>query len=122
MREIKFRAFDIVDGTWLHDFQVMSNGAIRIKKPQEDNIERLEWQLTWHMIELMQFTGLNDREGMEIYENDLVIIDDTNTGIVEWKNAGFAITSDDFKGFEIVKDIGRLRVIGNIHDNSELAA
>ena len=55
---------------------------------------------------LMQFTGLLDKNGKEIYEGDI-----TNVGIVEWDHGQFTerlYAPDD------------IEVIGNIYSNPEL--
>lgn len=84
---------------------------------------------------LMQSTGLKGKNGVEIFEGDVVAFEDSdggyeyqdiviNTGIVEYGELGFyftnrvAVDMDDF----YIKD-GRcddVEVIGNIYENPEL--
>lgn len=72
---------------------------------------------------LMQFTGLKDKNGKEIYEGD--VLDNYGgkyNSIVEW-NAG----EDDecrnyIAGFWLNYEPGDLEVIGNIYENPELIA
>lgn len=89
----------------------------------------LGWQFadTWdfpvdEQFELMQYTGLKDKNGKGIYEGDIVKASYRNTPqVVEWiaKYAGFSIggamperpVNSDFTDWEI---------IGNIYENPEL--
>lgn len=72
-----------------------------------------------------QYTGLSDNNGNKIFEGDIVrtICEDGN-GVIEWNDddAAYWVT---YKGFclSFVENLcGRdVEVIGNIHDNPELA-
>lgn len=110
MREIKFRAF--VGGT-------MVSPAVWIN---EENLPCYSLsQAPRHS--LMQYTGLKDKNGVEIYEGDIidgVILSDYSIHI------GRVLF--DFNGYRIVTkekslplDLPeKLTVIGNIHQNPEL--
>ena len=66
--------------------------------------------------ELMQFTGLKDKKGKEIYEGDIITtIYDTN-GIIVFNYSGFEIKeTDSFRNINSVD-----KIIGNIFENPEL--
>jgi len=119
MREIKFRAWDtknkeMVNDIWIaphYGWLVMTDNDAMAERERP---ERNQW-------ELMQFTGLRDKNGKEIYEGDIL----EGLGIVEW------VASDCRFGmniFEELKEVefwelkpSNLEVIGNIYENPELA-
>lgn len=82
-------------------------------------------------VELMQSTGLKDKNGKEIFEGDIVQFEDCyevsdflyiNTGIIEWCQGGFHVTNRDSVLMEDLLDGDSLDVtiIGNIYENPEL--
>jgi uncharacterized phage protein (TIGR01671 family) len=67
-------------------------------------------------IVLMQYTGLKDKNGKEIYEGD--IVNGTHRfGLVIFKDAGFFVY-DEHLDESVEED--EIEVIGNIYENPEL--
>lgn len=113
MREIKFRAWDKVNKKMLHegdreldryalsfDFQIVEASDTNLVMA-DDTTARLN---------LMQYTGLKDKNGKEIYEGDIVSSDGKKYE-VRWL--------DSSARFNLYAD-GSEEVIGNIYENPDI--
>lgn len=118
MREIKFRAWErhLKEMIPVHDINFASEII---------NVD-FAWR-TFKEIELMQYTGLQDRNGTEIYEDD--IVRGTGLGVVEFDlhhlNCGFVVNRGVIPSQknQVSMPLGIpaiLEVIGNIYENPEL--
>ena len=79
--------------------------------------------------ELMQYTGLKDKNGREIYEGDIVDVimwDKKTTEVVRWDEIGFFpwtatnVHADDLDFYATSRKAEDIEVIGNIYENPEL--
>jgi uncharacterized phage protein (TIGR01671 family) len=111
MREIKFRAWDKdTNKLFVCDDIYFVKPRFRVKEKEElNNIFSVNDNFVF-----MQYTGLKDVNGKEIYEGDIVIEGykgKYGTYEVKWNVKGFNLGSEDGDEYE---------VIGNIYENPEL--
>ena len=108
MREIKFRAWNDIDKIMV-DLQKITPFATELKGlfiPEAGVKEG-------HLI-IEQFTGLQDKNGKEVFEGDRVRVNAV-IGIVEFKDGCFDVLEKWIGCFK-----GDIEIIGNIHENPEL--
>lgn len=130
MREIKFRAWDGERMGVVTSIHSGGNPMVQVVTDWQDG-KGYHWRVRmWPVsdIKLMQFTGLHDKNGVEIYEGDMVKFIDTydNTmneglpmiGFVDFDNASFLIRSEVVSHYRWTDY--EVEVLGNIHENPDL--
>lgn len=60
------------------------------------DIEKLAGKIQWQNIDIMLFTGRKDKEGVDIYQNDVVLAKKGNSGLGEQGDVYQVIWSDHF--------------------------
>ena len=97
MREIKFRAWNGVEMSEPFDLNKGDPDTFPLGLP------------------LMQYTGLKDKNGKEIYDGDILKNEDYNrTRVMEWENDVVPFC------FDYYESPGDWEIIGNIYENPEL--
>ncbi len=71
-----------------------------------------------------QYTGLKDKNGVKIFEGDVVIFNDDAQFHIRYRHGAFWLIDDEGESYLVGITIryvnDNVRVIGNIHDNPEL--
>ena len=120
MREIKFR-------TWHKEKKIMGevlgidilHKEIFFSNEDVDCYEHTDFK----DVELMQYTGLKDKNNKEIYEGDIVTLHNSRYKVIfKTEGARFVLRNDEFE-LEITfinNNNERMEIVGNIYENSEL--
>jgi uncharacterized phage protein (TIGR01671 family) len=133
MREIKFRGKRIDNGEWVISYAIRNYGE-NAWENLKGKIYLLEDILNPKWIEVIpdtigQYTGLKDKNDVEIYEGDFVEDKQKNIFLIQYDEmiSGFypfnvALSSiDEFDDINIEYiSSSEYKKIGNIHDNPEL--
>lgn len=123
MREIKFRAWHKERQKILGVFDINFRTPATVQVLDENYVLYDE---LFDCIELMQYTGMHDKNGVPIFEGD-IIKDHIGIGVVEYseKRASFRANYKDgtckwFIDYNLKGELESIEVIGNIHKHAHL--
>mgnify|MGYP000879034273 CR=1 FL=1 len=129
MREIKFRV--LIDNRIYYQDKYDKYGdnltSIDVCKKTITITEFYDYKDVYRFeykeVKLMQYTGVKDKNGTEIYEGDIVILNDAEEEsrcVVKYKYGSYILVYGDLReNLSNVED-RFLKVIGNIYENKNL--
>lgn len=113
MKTIKYRAWDKFNSCYWYseNYEILGEYFIKMQF-LIDGENTLIYE---------QFTGLKDKNGKEVYEGDIINLEDVICPVT-WDDGGFQmITSKNQGKSALIQDrVRHFEVIGNIHENPEL--
>lgn len=124
MTNIKFRAWDNTKKEMIPCIHIFINGVGNVWENKRKGMEDSDELVIAKNLKIMQFTGLHDKGGKEIFEGDIITMPHLNndgTGPVIWDEKmerwAYCKKNGDLYSFSLAYGV---EVIGNIYENANL--
>lgn len=125
-REIKFRGKRADGSSWVYGDLRQENSGNKVIMTNlstwgdnGDNVDPYGEDVIINPDTIGQYTGLQDKNGKEIFEGD-IIRNESCKGVVVYKNGAFCLELGKSCGYVWLFCLDSLLDIGNIYDNPEL--
>jgi uncharacterized phage protein (TIGR01671 family) len=118
MRDIKFRAYihrkmwDVIE--WNFDGDYVDRQDLLLRNGEGNELRELLKNL-----DLMQYTGLKDRNGKEIYEGTILRSLEGEKTVIQWNERQAEFTDEYGNSLHLLLD-SSYEAIGNMYENPEL--
>lgn len=123
MKTLKFRAWENHSKYMIENFQIKTNFQPVINKKEED--DSYYWNYN-----VMQYTGLKDKKGKEIYEGDILNDGKGGLGVVQFTPPCFSVYVEgdenpyyylgEGKFWSTDSRLEYTEIVGNIYENTKL--
>ena len=120
MRELKFRAWDKTTKRMFSVSGMATTWLGRVVTEDYTASDKTLWVIDY---ELMQYTGLKDKNGKEIYEGDIVKLGDVVGEVLYQPEFVRFIATDGksaFTGMMLTSNLSRTEIIGNLYEHPAL--